>query len=164
MISQKYQSKWLVKNANLSLVKKYMAQSQWTSSKWLGGFFLCLSKMGLFWQKNIVQKNRNSSSVCKSHGGPKQLMTSLGKSKTCEGSRLEAMESWWSSCKCWSIDVVLVSMSHMPRCSTPYMANNLETFVRFWTTPSQLRLDKGITYKITCIYCIIYNMYVIWST
>jgi hypothetical protein len=33
--NQKYQSKWLVKNVNLSLVKKFMAQSQWIGSKQL---------------------------------------------------------------------------------------------------------------------------------
>jgi hypothetical protein len=35
MISQKYYLKWLVKNINLGLVKKYMAQSKWTNSKQL---------------------------------------------------------------------------------------------------------------------------------
>jgi hypothetical protein len=42
LTNQSTSQKWLVKNANLGLVKKYMAQSQWTSSKWLvqDGFFL----------------------------------------------------------------------------------------------------------------------------
>jgi hypothetical protein len=35
MINQKYQLKWLIKNANLGLVKKYMVKTQWIDSKWL---------------------------------------------------------------------------------------------------------------------------------
>jgi hypothetical protein len=57
MTSQKYQSKWLVKNVNLGLVKKHMAQSQWTSlvqNDW--EVFLHLSKMGIFLPKFLVKK------------------------------------------------------------------------------------------------------------
>jgi hypothetical protein len=60
MISQKYQSKWLVENANLGLVKSacpsHSGQVQNDLSKMIERFFLCLSKMGIFWQNFIVKK------------------------------------------------------------------------------------------------------------
>jgi hypothetical protein len=45
----------------------------------------------------------------------------------------------------------LCVVSHMPRCLTLYTANNSKTFLRFWMTPSQSRLDSGTTYAIAYI-------------
>ncbi len=67
LTNQKYQSKWLVENANLGLVKKYMAQSQWTSSKQLvqneRKIFLTFVQNGSFLTHFQYKKIRNSSSV-----------------------------------------------------------------------------------------------------
>jgi anaerobic C4-dicarboxylate transporter len=53
-------------NANLSMVKKYTGESQWIGSKRLvqniEWFFLCLSKMGIFFTKMSSKKIKNSSS------------------------------------------------------------------------------------------------------